>query len=51
MTSEATLIEQQARIRMLEAQVEALIKICEKEGILNRDEVEEQVKEFLEGQG
>ncbi len=49
MSDEPALMDHEARIKMLEAQLEALIRLCEKEGILVKNEVDDQVKEILEG--
>ena len=41
-------MEQEARIQMLEKQMEALIILLQKEGVLTKEEVDARVAETLE---
>lgn len=42
------MIKNTARIRMLEARIQALINILEQEGVCTNDEVDKRVREILE---
>ena len=48
MSNEPVLSDHEARIKLLEVKVEALVSLLEKEDLLLRDDVEGQVKEILD---
>ena len=49
MNVEKTIIENKGKIKINELRMKALIKVLSKEGIVTKEEVEEELNELLEG--